>query len=181
MDAPKKVPLGIRLKSTRPSYMRIWPEPNPPEARQNFYCRGFAKQAGAAGRCGSFTRSLCARLFALWLYLVIVNLVALLYYGELKIYKPAAHAVPVASARPDQIPTKAMNGQPIRTTRPRRAPGQRAHGGGCNWLPYFRRHLRWANSTSVLLGCFRGHPLGLALERWGAAPIAYTLAIGLVL
>ena len=37
---PKKAPLGIRLKPTRPSYMRIWPEPNPPEARQIFILAG---------------------------------------------------------------------------------------------------------------------------------------------
>ena len=38
----KKVPLGIRFKSTRPSYMRIWPEPNPPEARQSFLRPGLS-------------------------------------------------------------------------------------------------------------------------------------------
>ena len=32
----KKVPLGIRLKSTRPSHGRVLPKLDPPEARQNF-------------------------------------------------------------------------------------------------------------------------------------------------
>ena len=32
VDLPKKLPLGVRLKSTRPSYMRVCPIPNHPEA-----------------------------------------------------------------------------------------------------------------------------------------------------
>ena len=39
----KKAPLGIRLKSTRPSHGRFWSRQPPREARQNkFYWRGFA-------------------------------------------------------------------------------------------------------------------------------------------
>ena len=36
----KKVPLGIRLKSTRPSHGRVLPKLHPPEARQNFLLAG---------------------------------------------------------------------------------------------------------------------------------------------
>ena len=36
----KKVPFGIRLKSTRPSHGRVLPKLHPPEARQNFLLAG---------------------------------------------------------------------------------------------------------------------------------------------
>jgi len=42
MDLPKKVPLGIRLKSTRPSHGRVLSKLHPPEARQSFLLAGLS-------------------------------------------------------------------------------------------------------------------------------------------
>ena len=39
----KKVPLGIRLKSTRPSHGRVLPKLHPPEAKQNFLRPGLCR------------------------------------------------------------------------------------------------------------------------------------------
>ena len=44
----KKVPLRVWLKSTRPSYMRVWPNPIPPEAgHRKLDVRGFPPSAFA--------------------------------------------------------------------------------------------------------------------------------------
>ena len=61
VDLPKKIPLVIRLKTTRPSHGRFWPRPLPREAKQSFHCRGFIN---GLFRCGS--KMTAAFLWALW-------------------------------------------------------------------------------------------------------------------
>ena len=45
-DLPKKMPLGIRLKSTRPSHGHFWPRPLQREAKQNLILPGLLRGPG---------------------------------------------------------------------------------------------------------------------------------------
>ena len=54
VDTPKKVPLGVLLRSTRPSYVCIWAKLDRPEARQNLRRPGVWR---AAAGCGGLRRA----------------------------------------------------------------------------------------------------------------------------
>ena len=62
----KKVPLGIRLKSTRPSHGRVCSSLHPPEARQNFRRPGLWREGYEIGPCRAPLLASCSWLG--WLF-----------------------------------------------------------------------------------------------------------------
>ena len=57
----KKVPLGIRLKSTRPSHGRFWSRLLPREAKRNFLLAGLSRHPRGEGRLIAVSLSVCLK------------------------------------------------------------------------------------------------------------------------